>query len=140
MPSRKAPEEEVPEVAQTSLAVAPSALPVFDAAVLLTSLPPGETLESELVRRIIRLFASEASRLVAEIERACGAGACDAALAATHSLKSAGDTVGAVAIGMLACELEAEAHAGNVASLAGYSASLRGELDRFLADLGLQRD
>ena len=121
------------------LAVAGGALPAFDATVLLRSLPDGETLESELARGLIDLFAAEARRLVAEIERACSAGACDQAMPVAHSLKSAGGSVGAMAISMLARELEAEARAGHVVALPGYSASLQRELERFLADPSLQR-
>ena len=103
-------------------------------------LPPGARLESELARSFLNLFASEAGRLVAEIERACGAGDCDAAFRAAHSFKSAGGSVGAVAIGTLARELEAETRAGHAAGLAGYSASLRRELERFLVDPGTTID
>ncbi|MCX7170406.1 MAG: response regulator [Proteobacteria bacterium] len=91
-PIRKA-QVEFPTAADPALIrleVAGGPLPAFDAAVLLKSLPEGETLESEFARSVIQLFESEARRLVAEIERACSAGACDVAQPAAHSLRSAG--------------------------------------------------
>lgn len=127
------------DAAQAPLDITGGTLPAFDATVLQGVLPPGVRLESELARSFLDLFASEARRLVAGIERACSAGDCGAALSAAHSLKSTAGSVGAVAISMLARKLEAEARAGEAASLAGYAASLRRELERFLADLNVQR-
>jgi PAS domain S-box-containing protein len=116
-----------------------STLPAFDAGVLKEVLPQGAGLESELARKLLNLFASDAGKLIAEIERACSAGDCNVAYRTAHTLKSSGGLVGAMAISTLARELEAEARAGHAASLAGYSASLRRELERFLVDAGVQR-
>ncbi len=127
------------DAAQAPLEIAVSTLPAFDAAVLKEILPQGASPESELARKLLTLFASDARKLVTEIERACSAQDCDAAYRAAHTLKSSGGSVGAVAIGTLARELETEARAGHTTSLAGYSASLRRELERFLADLGVKR-
>lgn len=114
-------------------------LPVFDASALKKSLPQGAKFESELTCNILTLFASDARRLVTEVQRACGAADCDAVLRAAHSLKSSAGLVGAVAICTRARELEAQARAGNAASLPGYSAALQRELERFLVNRRVQR-
>jgi len=127
------------DASQAPLDITGGTRPVFDAEVLKGVLPPGMRLESPVARRYLNMFASEAGRLVAEIERANSAGDCDAAVRAAHSLKSSAGSLGAMAIYTLARELEADARAGRAASLAGYSVSLRRELERFLVDPGVQR-
>jgi len=115
------------------------ALPAFDIAVLKEVLPQGTRPESELARKVLNQFESDAGGLIAEIERACGAGDCDAAYRAAHTLKSSGGLVGAVAIAAVAKELEAKAREGQSENLAAYAASLRHELDRFLVDHSVKR-
>jgi signal transduction histidine kinase/DNA-binding response OmpR family regulator/HPt (histidine-containing phosphotransfer) domain-containing protein len=110
-----------------------SALPAFDAAVLKEALSVEADSDPELARGFIDLFVADAGKLVAEVERACGAGDCVAAYQAAHSLKSASGSVGASAISSLAGELETEARAERIASLESYARSLRAELERFLA-------
>ena len=141
VPAPDAPAEHPADSVATPapLDMACGVLPAFDAAVLQGVLPHGTTLESPLARSFLTLFASEAVKLVAAIERAGIAHACDDALLAAHTLKSAGGSVGAVAINALARKLEGEARAGNAAGLAAYSTSLRRELERFLADVTVQR-
>jgi hypothetical protein len=56
-------------------------------------MPQGAGFESELALKLGKLFASGARNLVAAIERACGAGDCDAALRAARGAASA-HTVG----------------------------------------------
>ena len=140
-PSHEAPLEPPAhgDAAQTPLDTTSHTRPAFDAEVLKGVLPPGTKVESMLARRFLNVFAAEATRLVAEIERACSAGDCEAAARAAHSLKSSAGSLGAMAIYMLARELEADARIGQAASLAGYAASLRRELERFLDDPTVQR-
>jgi len=61
---------------------------------------------AEFVAELVGTFLEEAPRMLAELAEARSAGAADRFRRAAHSLKSNGNTFGALRLGMLARELE----------------------------------
>jgi signal transduction histidine kinase/CheY-like chemotaxis protein len=111
-----------------------SATVVFDPAAFQNTLPAGMGVDSPLGRKMIRLFASECAKLLAEIERAAAAADAEAVYRATHSLKSSAASVGAIALSAIAREMEALARAGQPAALAAHAARLRLAHERYCAE------
>jgi HPt (histidine-containing phosphotransfer) domain-containing protein len=81
-----------------------------------------ETAGAEFVDELARTFLEEAPLMLAELESAFAAGDADRFRRAAHSLKSNGNTFGALVLGGLARELE-------LAGLASVRATGRAGLD-----------
>ncbi len=74
-----------------------------------------ETTGNEFVRELVATFLEEAPGMLAELRSAFAAGDADRFRRAAHSLKSNGNTFGALGLGALARELEL----GGITKVAG---------------------
>jgi HPt (histidine-containing phosphotransfer) domain-containing protein len=99
-----------------------------------------DTTGSEFVRELIDTFLAEAPSMLADLRESLANGESDRFRRAAHSLKSNGNTVGALALGAIAKDLEvtgmAQVKARGAASLAGIEA----EYARVAAALAALRD
>ncbi len=108
--------------------------PAFDAAALQKALPAGIGADSPLAQKVIRLFASESVKALAEIERAAAVADTLALSHAAHSLKSTAASVGAIKISNIAREVETLARAGQPVAPNDHPLRLRSAYDCFCAD------
>ena len=99
-----------------------------------------QTAGKEFVRELIDTFLAEAPVMLATLDRAYAARSAAEFRRAAHSLKSNGNTFGALALGVLARELElADVDAVRAAG-AGSVEALRAEYARVAAALAELRD
>ena len=99
---------------------------------------PGTGIESELARKIVRLFIEQTTNLLATITSASAAGDAQSVRGAAHMLKSSAASVGAAAVSVAAVELEAVAREGEAQSIAAHCAHLRREYERFCHDPAIE--
>jgi HPt (histidine-containing phosphotransfer) domain-containing protein len=99
-----------------------------------------DTTGSEFVRELIDTFLAEAPSMLADLRESLANGESDRFRRAAHSLKSNGNTFGALALGAIAKDLEvtgmAQVKARGAAPLAGIEA----EYARVAAALAALRD
>ena len=101
---------------------------------LLITAGAGMGVDSSLAHKVMRLFASESVKALAEIARAAAAADAQALSRTAHSLKSSAASVGAGAIAAIATEVEAMARAGQAVAPHDHPARLRSAFERFCAD------
>jgi len=106
----------------------------FDPAAFQRALPAGKGVDSALAHKVMRLFAGEATKALAEIERAAAAADVQALNRVAHALKSSAASVGAAALAEIAKEMEALAREGAAAALIGHPPRLRLAYEDFCAE------
>lgn len=99
-----------------------------------------DTTGSDFVRELVDTFLQEAPVMLADLRDALARGEADRFRRAAHSLKSNGNTFGAVALGALARNLELADFAGVTARGDQALAAVTAEYARAAAELEALRD
>jgi PAS domain S-box-containing protein len=94
------------------------------------------TMGDAFVGELIHTFVGDAAELVATLRRGMMGTNLDAFRRAAHSLKSTGETLGALDLAAMARELEAMARAGRVDGVGDRLEQLAAEYDRVVRSLG----
>lgn len=99
-----------------------------------------DTTGSDFVRELVDTFLQEAPAMLADLRDALARGDGDRFRRAAHSLKSNGNTFGAVTLGSLARDLEVAGLAGTVSRGEQALAPITAEYARAAAELAALRD